>query len=229
MTALTSPYRLADTPLMTRERALERELASAREMLDAYSNEEVRIERKALLGEATRAELASITSTIEALIVTVDRLSCELSSVRREIVWRGERKEISPSHVDDGPLWPLWIGAVFFLLVVAGGVLLPLLRSIDTARAAPKDATFAWGGPLEPDQAWLYVEGRNGAGFEIGGRFFRTPNRVPVSALHSHDVTFEGGGNVVVRWIPCTTAVVRSGAGERRPTVERFYNSSTCF
>jgi hypothetical protein len=119
-----SPFRLADTPLIAQERVLEQELAGARHMLDAFSNEEVRIERKALVGQATKAEVAAITRTVEQLIVTVDRLSYQLASVRTEIHWRGERRwaAANPVDDDDGPLWPLWLGAVLFAFVVAAGM-----------------------------------------------------------------------------------------------------------
>jgi hypothetical protein len=114
MTAPASPYRLVDSPLMAYERVLEQELATARQMLDAYSNEEVRIGRRALVGEATKTELAEVTAIVESLILRVDHLNYQLASVRTEIHWRGERKLAAATPHVDGPLWPLWIGAVVF-------------------------------------------------------------------------------------------------------------------
>lgn len=229
VTALASPYRVADSPLMARERALEQELAHARQMLDAYSNEEVRIERRVLLGEKTKAELAAVKEIVETHILMVDRLTYELQCVRQDIIWSGERRTVVPSSDDERVLFPLAASAIFLALAVAGALVVSYLRGIDTAQTAPRTTSLGWGGPLEPGQTWLYVEGPAGGGFEVDGRPYREPKQIPVSALHSHDVAFEGGGKVLVRWIPCTTAVVRSASGRGEPSVERFYNSSTCF
>ena len=93
MTAIASPYRAAETPLMARERVLEQDLSHAREMLDAFFNEEVRVERRVLAGEAPREELALVRNTLHEWEVEVARLTGELESVRQDIIGRGERKK----------------------------------------------------------------------------------------------------------------------------------------
>lgn len=108
---------------MSRERALEQELVAKREMLDAYSNEEVRIGRLVLTREATRAELESVTLTVEMLVLDIDRLTRELKDVRAEIIWRGERRKVVPHDPNQGPIWPLWLGALFFASFVGAALL----------------------------------------------------------------------------------------------------------
>lgn len=226
VTAVASPYRTNHTPLLERERVLEQELAHAREMLDAFCNEEVRIERKFLAGDAPREELAHVRNTLHEWEVAVERLTCALESVRAEIVERGERKNVSPgdAHAEHA-LRVLWFGALLFVFVIGS----LYLRVNDTAETAPKGTTYGWGGPLEPGHAWLYLEGPPGSRFTVDGRSVPGPNSIPIWALHSHDVALEGGAIVVVRWIPCTTAVVRAGSGTTEPAVERFFNSATCY
>ena len=127
MASLVSPYRLGETPLMTRERALEQELVSARQMLDALANEELRVQRGVMLGEIQPRALDEVRSTLRMMIATEHQVARELEWVRAEIVARGERRHIAraPDHaITDGPIWPLWLGALFFAAVVALGLLL---------------------------------------------------------------------------------------------------------
>ena len=222
-----SPYRIADTPLLTREGQLERELASARQMLDALANEEARIERGVRLREIDDRALDEVRATIRMMLATETQTARELEAVRAELVARGERREIAPNPANDGSIGVLWIGAVLFALVVAVGLLVPYLRSIDTAEAGPRG--LDWGGPLDPGETWLYVDGPPGTTFTVDDRLFRGPNRVAVSALDSHEVVVTGSPRVTVRWIPCTTALVTYGPGGAPPAVERFYNGTTCF
>jgi hypothetical protein len=229
VTARASPYRVAETALMTRERALEGDLARAREVLDTFSNEEARIQRKVPFGASEREELSAITATVEQLIGTVDRLSHELASVRDGMVARGERKKIDAMRTDglgDRPGIILVLASILIGALFAG---FTHLHRVDTATDAPEGTSLGWGGPLEPGQTWLYVEGPSGGAFEVDGRPFHGPNRLAVSALHPHEVRFAGGGRVLVRWIPCTTAVVLQAVDGGEPSVERFYNSATCF
>ena len=222
-----SPYRLADTPLFTRERQLEQELASAREMLDALANEEARIERGVRLREIEMRALDEVRETIRRTVAAENAASRELASVRAELVARGERKEIAPNPVNDSGLTVAWIVIVAFAVLLVSGMVFGYLRTIDTAERAPKG--LDWGGPLDPGESWLYVEGPPGATFTVDGRLFQGPNHVAVSALHSHEVVVTGSRPVTVRWIPCTTALVSYGTGASPPSVERFYNSNTCF
>lgn len=229
LAASSSPYRTSDTPLplLTRERQLEQELGSARQMLDALANEEARIERGVRLKEIEGRALDEVRDTIRMMMATETQCARELEWVRAELVARGQRKEIAPNPVNDDGLAVAWMVIVAFAVIVVGGMLVGYLRSVDTAERAPKG--LDWGGPLDPGEAWLYVEGPYGDSFSVDGRVFRGPNRVAVSALHPHEVQLTGGRTVNVRWIPCTTALVSYGPGAGPPSVERFYNSNTCF
>jgi hypothetical protein len=124
--------------------------------------------------------------------------------------------------------WP--VGIIVLALVIAVLIAgITHLHRVDTAGDAPPGTSLGWGGPLEPGQTWLYVEATPGGTFEVDGRRFVGPNRVPVSARQGHDVRLAAGGSVRVRWIPCTTAVVSSPSDHGEPVVDRFYNSSTCY
>ena len=228
MNALASPYRFAETPLMTRERALEQELTSTRYMLDALANEEVRVARCVRLKQAPQSDLDGLRDTLWMHLANEERLSHELEAVRAEIVARGERKVVRPDADGDFERFAFLVtlatcivGAVVFLLVQ--------LADVNTARAAPSGTSFEWAGPLDAGMTWLYVEGPAGTAFEIDGRSYEAPNAVAVSALNAHDLRFRGGRSIHVRRIPCTTAVVRYDARTGEASVERFYNSSTCF
>lgn len=228
MTALAPAYRVGETPLMTRERALEQELVATRYMLDALANEEARIGRCVRSRELPQYHLDALQDTLLMHLANEERLVHELEAVRAEIVARGERKRIAPQTGDD--LGRFAVPASIAALVIAMLVgVMSGLAGANTARAAPAGVSLEWNGPLEPGLTWLYVEGPAGARFEVDGRPFHAPDTVPVSALHAHDVRFDGGPAVHVRWIPCTTAVVRWHATHREASVERFYNGSTCF
>src|SRR5690606_36020403 len=104
------------------------------------------------------------------------------------------------------------------------------LRSIDTARRPPPDVPLGYPGLLGPGETWLYLasDSAEGVPVEVDGRPFPRPHPVAVSATAGHDVRFEGGPTVHVRWIPCTTAVVRFHGARRDASVNRYYNGATC-
>lgn len=229
MTATSSPYRTPETPLQTRERALEQELASTRSMLHALADEEVRIGRRVRMKEAPPSDLAAVRDTTLTHLANEQRLMHELEAVRAEIAARGERRVVGA----DAPEMELdrFSVALAFVAFFVGLFVIVVMRfcPADAAHAAPEGTSVGWGGPLDRGMAWLYVEGPDGLGFEIDGRAYRAPNAVQVWAFDAHDVRFEGGATVHVRRIPCTTTVVRWNAAGREASIERFYDSSTCF
>jgi hypothetical protein len=229
MTAVASPYRQASaSPLALREAALETELRDTREKLSGYANEEVRLAQLVPLGEAKESDLVAIRGSIAFLTANEARLARELDDVRAQIVASGERKVVSPAGAIDVARFP---SAKFLIGCLLGGLAFAFaidMAKNDTARDAPRGTTYEWGGPVARGQMWLYVEDPRGLGTSVDGQPAGSATRLEVSATASHVVGFAGGKTVVVRSIPCTTAVVRFDPKKGQPRVERFFNSSTC-